>query len=221
MCGRFVRAQAAESYSDFFGVPDVPKLFASFNVAPTQPVLALRAEADDKEWSVLRWGLIPFWAKDMKTSFINARAETLAEKPAFRAALKRRRCLVIADGYYEWKTLGPKKKQPYYFRMKDEAPFAFAGIWDKWQGETEPIESCSLITTSANELSRAIHDRMPVMLRGAQAEAWIDPAIGDPAALVELLQPYPAEQMTCYAVGQAVGSVKNNGAQCIEPLTGA
>src|SRR5258708_29596672 len=128
MCGRFVRARASETYSDFFGVPDVGAFFASYNVAPTQQVLAIRVQDGAKAGMGLRWALIPSWAKDKKTVLINARADTLFEKPAFRAAAKRRRCLIIADGYYEWKAIG-KAKQPSYFRLADDAPIAFAGVW--------------------------------------------------------------------------------------------
>ncbi len=230
MCGRFVRAKMPEVYAKTFDLMGVPSMPSSYNVAPTQPVLAMRMNEAGKECAVLRWGLIPFWAKDKKMNFINARGDTLFEKPAFKAAAKRRRCLILADGYFEWKTLGPKKKQPFYFRLKGDAPFAFAGIWDTWtpphtqplsqegRGELEPIESCAIITTDANELSQPIHDRMPVMLRGAAAEAWLDPAVEELASLAHLLRPFAADDMTCYAVGPLVGNVKNNSPECIEPL---
>jgi len=217
MCGRFARRMLPASYEDAFDVADVPNV-PSCNVAPTQNVVVIRMDGEHKVCALIRWGLIPLWAKDKKTSFINARAETLFEKPAFRAAVKRRRCLILADGYFEWKAETPKKKQPFYFHLKDDAPFAFAGIWDVWKGEEEPLESCSIITTAANELSSAIHDRMPVMLRRPEADAWIDPAIEEPAALAELLRPYPAELMTRYPVGPAVGSFKNHGPECIAAL---
>src|ERR1700686_4744679 len=160
MCGRFVRVQSSETYSDFFGVPDVATFFASYNIAPTQQVLAIRVQDETKAGVSMRWGLIPSWAKDKKMLLINARAETLFEKPALRAAAKRRRCWIVADGYYEWKALGPRQKQPYYFRLKSAEPFAFAGVWETWKGEGDPIESCAIVTTEANELSRPVHDRM-------------------------------------------------------------
>ncbi len=216
MCGRFVRSKAPEAYGRLFGVAEVPNL-PSYNVAPTQPVVVIRMDGDRKACAVLRWGLIPLWAKDKKTSFINARADTLFQKPAFRAAVKRRRCLVLADGYFEWQTEG-KQKTPYYFHMKDEAPIAFAGIWDCWKGEGTPLESCAIITTDANELSRPIHDRMPVILRGQEAEAWIDPGVEEPAALIELLRPYAADAMMRDLVGAHVNSVKNNSPACIVPV---
>lgn len=205
-----------ESYEPAFAIEDVPNL-PSHNVAPTQPVVVVRMDDGGKACAVLRWGLIPLWAKDKKISFINARADTLFEKPAFRATVKRRRCLILADGYYEWKTVG-KKKQPFFFRLKEDKPFAFAGIWERWTKEVTPIESCAIITTEANELSRAVHDRMPVMLQRPEADAWIDPTAEEPAALAELLRPFPVELMTCYAVGQAVNSVKNNNPSCLEAI---
>jgi putative SOS response-associated peptidase YedK len=216
MCGRFVRSKAPEAYGQLFGVADVPNL-PSYNIAPTQSAVVIRVDGAQKACAVLRWGLIPLWAKDKKTSFINARADTLFQKPAFRAAVKRRRCLILADGYFEWQNEG-KKKTPYYFHMKDDGPIAFAGIWESWKAEGPPLESCAIITTAANELSRPIHERMPVILRGHEAEAWIDPAIEEPAALADLLRPYPAEAMVCDLVGAQVNSVKNNSPVCIQAV---
>jgi len=219
MCGRFVRARAPELYGQLFGVDSVPDI-PSFNIAPTQMIAVIRMQEDYKVCVSLRWGMIPFWAKDKKTSYINARGDTVASKPAFRAAFKKRRCLILADGYYEWKAEG-KKKQPYYYSMKDDQPIALAGIWDSWtnkdESDAQPIESCAIITTDANELAHVIHDRMPVILRGADATAWIDPEITDAFALQPLLRPFPADQMLCRAVGSYVNSVKNHGSACIEP----
>ena len=158
-------AKASETYGDLFGVRNVPDLTASYNIAPTQPVLAVRIEGEAKACVVLRWGLIPSWAKDKKMAQINARADTAAEKPMFRSAFKKRRCLIFADGYYEWKTIG-KQKQPFFFRLKDDGPFAFAGLWETWKGEGEPLETCTILTTDANDLTKAVHDRMPVILTG-------------------------------------------------------
>ena len=196
----------------------VMELPPNYNVAPTQPVLVARERDGIREGVAMRWGLIPSWAKDKKTSFINARSDTLAGKPAFRAAFKRRRCLILGNGYYEWKVAG-KQKWPFYFRMKDDKPFTFAGVWETWKGEEPAIESCSIITTDGNELTRDVHDRMPVILSGDDALAWLDPTIEDPTALLELLRPYPAEEMMAIPVSQLVNSVKNNNAQCIEPST--
>ncbi len=213
MCGRFVRHTKASVYAEMFAVESVPDV-PSFNVAPTQPVAIVRTADDRRECVLVRWGLIPFWSKDKKTGFINARADTVLQKPAFRNLVKNRRCLVLADGFYEWKIEG-KAKQPYYFHLRDGRPFAFAGLWDCWQGEADPIESCTIITTDANELSRPVHDRMPVILNRDGCAAWLDAAIEDAGALQNLLKPYAAAEMESYAVGALVGNVKNNQPECI------
>ena len=213
MCGRFVRHTKPSVYATLFEVDSVPA-GPSYNVAPTQQVAAVRLQDDRRECVLLRWGMIPFWAKDKKTSYINARAETVVTKPAFRNALNKRRCLVLADGYYEWRTEG-KAKQPFYFHLRDDQPFAFAGLWDRWKGEGDPIESCTIITTYANELSRPVHDRMPVMLTREGCALWLDPDIEDREALGELLKPYPADAMACYPVGTLVGNPRNNSPECI------
>jgi putative SOS response-associated peptidase YedK len=216
MCGRFVTAKAPSVYVTLFGIDAMPAT-PNYNVAPTQKVAAVRLVEDRREAVLLRWGLIPFWAKDKKTNFINARSETVLEKPAFRAAVKRRRCLIPADGYYEWRKEG-KAKLPVYYRRRDDQPFAFAGLWDCWKGEGEPLESFTIITTAANELARAVHDRMPVILTDQAAQLWLDPEIEDVAALAPLLAPYPAEAMDAYPVRPLVNSVKNNGPDLIVPL---
>src|SRR5262249_47450110 len=154
----------------------------SYNVAPTRQILVAREQDEKREGVAMRWGLIPSWAKDAKMAQINARSETAATKPMFRAAFKKRRCLILANGDYECeKTSQPK--QPYYCRMKDEKPFTFAGLWETWHGEGEPLETCAILTTDANTLAKKVHDRMPVILTGDNALAWIDPAIDDPKAL--------------------------------------
>jgi putative SOS response-associated peptidase YedK len=213
MCGRFVRHTKASMYAELFDVVSVPDL-PSFNIAPTQPVAIVRHTDDRRECVLVRWGLIPFWSKDKKTSYIIARADTVLQKPAFRSSVKKRRCLVLADGYYEWRTQG-KAKQPFYFHMRDDRPFAFAGLWDCWKGETEPIESCTIITTEANELSRPVHDRMPVIMTGNACAAWLDPEVEDTGVLQVLLKPYPADEMESYSVGAFVSNVKNNSPDCI------
>ncbi len=195
-----------------------------FNIAPTQTVLAVRQEkdADNPQGIFLRWGLIPSWSKDKKmaASLINARADTVAEKPVFRAAFKRRRCLVLADGFYEWKKGAAKKapKQPFHIRFKDERPFAFAGLWEFWKGEDEPepIESCTIITTDANETLAPLHDRMPVILEPRDYLRWLDPEPKDPAELKELLRPYAAKEMEAVAVNPIVNNSRNEGEQCLQ-----
>ena len=214
MCGRYVRKSPSATYAELFGVESVPGT-PSYNVAPTQAVAVVRLADDHREAVLMRWGLIPSWAKDMKMAQINARGDTVATKPMFRAAFKKRRCLVLADGYFEWKAAG-KKKQPYYFHRRDDKPFAFAGLWESWKGPDGQVESCAIITTDANELSNPIHNRMPVILPLAACTPWLDPSIEDPAPLAELLKPYPAGEMECYAVNPMVGNPRNNSPACVE-----
>lgn len=167
MCGRFTLRTPAKHIAEIFGLSDVFDLPHQYNIAPSQDVAAVRLNREGKkrELAMLHWGLVPFWAKDPKIGYrtINARAETLATKPSFRNAFKKRRCLIVADGFYEWqKTNG--KKQPFLIHMKDDRPFAFAGLWEHWKGDDEVIESCTIIVTEANDLMKPIHDRMPVIL---------------------------------------------------------
>src|SRR5258708_32718983 len=179
MCGRYTLAESPRKLAKRFDVPETPDLpfdGQRFNIAPTQqvPIVGLGKEA--REMTLARWGLIPSWAKDSKigNSLINARADTVAEKPAFRSAFKRRRCLIPADGFYEWKT-GEKVKQPYYIHLKDGQPFAFAGLWEQWEPpEGESVRSCAIITTDANDLMRPLHHRMPVILDPKHYATWLD-----------------------------------------------
>jgi putative SOS response-associated peptidase YedK len=214
MCGRYVRKSPSAVYAEMFGVDAVPGT-PSYNVAPTQSVAVVRPAGDHREAVLMRWGLIPSWAKDAKMAQINARGDTVATKPMFRSAFKKRRCLVLADGYFEWKATG-KQKQPYYFHRRDDKPFAFGGLWECWKGPDGPVESCAIITTDANEVSKAIHNRMPVILPMAACAPWLDTDVEDSAPLTELLKPYPADEMECYPVNTAVGNVRNNSPACIE-----
>jgi putative SOS response-associated peptidase YedK len=214
MCGRFVTHTKPSVYAELFDVESVPGK-PNYNVAPTQEVAAVRMRDDHRECVLLKWGLIPFWSKDGKQKFINARADTVIEKPAFRNSLKKRRCLILADGYYEWRTEG-KTKTPYYLHRRDNQPFAFAGLWDCWKGGPDPVESCTIITTDANELSRRIHDRMPVILEPTAWAFWLDPEVEEPAALQDVLKPFPSDAMECYAVNAMVGNVRNNCEACID-----
>jgi putative SOS response-associated peptidase YedK len=191
MCGRFVYFRTWADLRNTLGLLTAVDLPPNYNVAPTQQVPVLREHEGKREGVAMRWGLIPNWAKDKKAPQINARADTAATKPMFRAAFKKRRCLILADGYYEWKKAG-KEKQPYFYRMKEDQPFTFAGLWETWHGDGEPLETCTIITTDANELASAVHDRMPVILSGTDALAWIDPG-ADPAALAQLLRPFSSE----------------------------
>jgi putative SOS response-associated peptidase YedK len=171
---------------------------------------------------LLRWGLIPSWAKEKKiaASLINARSDTVATKPAFRAAFKRRRCLILSDGFYEWRKSASTQeapKQPFHIRMSDGSPFGFAGLWEHWSGENPPIESCTIITTDANDVVRPLHDRMPVILEARDYARWLDPATADPGVLQEMLRPYPADQMTAVAVNSYVNNARNEGEECLAP----
>lgn len=222
MCGRFTLTQSAEALAAVFHVQQRLDLEAQYNIAPTQNVVTLlhNAETNKPEFHKFRWGLIPSWAKDptISTKLINARAETIAEKPSFRSAFKQRRCLVVADGFYEWQR-HQGKKQPFYFQLGDEQPFGFAGLWEKWTNpDGEEISSCTIVTTAANELLQPIHDRMPVILSPQDYDLWLDPQQQKPQALQHLLSPYPASEMTAYPVSTLVNSAKHNSAECIIPL---
>lgn len=198
MCGRFVHFRKWADLRQTLSLTSAVDLPPNFNVAPTQQVPVVRAGAVGLEAVVMRWGFLPSWAKDKKLMQINARADTAAAKPMFRAAFKKRHCLILADGFYEWKKVG-KAKQPYFYRLRDDQPFTFAGLWETWPGGDEPADTCAILTTDANELARAVHDRMPVILNGPDALAWVDPST--PAdRLVHLLRPFPAEAMTAHPV---------------------
>jgi putative SOS response-associated peptidase YedK len=224
MCGRFTRTAASkETLADLLHLSDPPGLLPLFNIAPTQPVAAVRTnpESAKRELVELRWGLIPFWADDPKIGYrlINARAESAATKPSFRSAFKARRCLVVADGYYEWQKLDAKKKQPFYIHMKGGKLFAFAGLWDRWSPhDGQAVESCTILTTDANELNRPIHNRMPVIVDPADFGKWLDPA-ERPDVLQELLRPYPSESMEAYPISTFVNNPRNQGPECVKPLT--
>jgi putative SOS response-associated peptidase YedK len=199
----------------------MPWFAPSYNVAPqsVQPVVRTNRATGAREFALLRWGLVPFWAKDPKFGYstINARAEEAAAKPAFRDALKKRRCLVPADAFYEWQRIDPKNKKPFAFAMKSGEPYAFAGLWDRWQGkENETLETFTILTTDPNELMEPVHNRMPVIVEPKDYERWLDPETKDRPP-VDLLRPYPAERMRSWPVDQRVGNVRNNDAALLEP----
>lgn len=223
MCGRFTLITPAEALAEQFQLFEIPSLAPRYNIAPTQPVAAVRRVPGDgqRELVLLRWGLVPFWAKDpgIGARMINARSETVAEKPAFRAAFRRRRCLVPADGFYEWRRL-ERGKQPFYVRLRDERPFAFAGLWEHWEGPDEAaIDSCTLLTTEPNDLIRPVHSRMPVILAPKDYDLWLDPGVQKAELLRPLLRPYPSEGMLAYPISTWVNKPKNDSPRCIEPLT--
>lgn len=220
MCGRFTLRYAPSVFAQQLGLFDGPTWEPRFNIAPTQSVLVVRqhASAKNPEWAQLNWGLIPSWADDpsIGNRMINARAETVASKPSFRTAFKQRRCLVVADGFYEWQRLG-KAKQPYHFTLRDQQPFAFAGLWERWQQADRVIESCTIITTEANALLASVHERMPVILSPENARRWLDPQLREPSELEPLLRPYPADVMLATPVGTWVNSPSHEGMRCLQP----
>jgi putative SOS response-associated peptidase YedK len=218
MCGRFTQTSSPKVIAEIFHVLGVPELLpARYNIAPSQPVAAVRAGASGRELAFLRWGLIAPWAKDAKLAPINAKAETAPDKPMFRSAFRKRRCLIPADGYYEWQATGGKAKQPYLFIPKDGKPFAFAGLWESAEPEGEKIESCTILTTDANELAAQVHKRMPVILPPEAYAEWLDPANQDAASVQGLLLPYPADSMRSYAVSTWINNPRHDDARCVEP----
>jgi putative SOS response-associated peptidase YedK len=222
MCGRFTLIQTAEAIQDTFDIGNAPDLQPRYNIAPTQEVVTVLHDTDNdlRVAKLLRWGLIPSWSKDpsIATKLINARSETVAEKPSFRSAFKKRRCLIVADGFYEWqRTEG--KKQPFRFQLQDKQPFGFAGLWEQWQSPSgEEIHTCTILTTAANELMAPIHDRMPVILKPEDYDLWLDPQAQDPKMLQPLLQPFSTEAMTAYPVSTIVNSPKNNTPECVASI---
>jgi putative SOS response-associated peptidase YedK len=220
MCGRFTLTAPGQVLADLFRLTEVPTLEPRYNIAPTQPVAAVRSAPGGagRELVWLRWGLTSPWAlaPGSGSGLINARAETAADKPAFRRSLRQRRCLVPADGFYEWQAL-PGRKQPFHFRMCDGRPFAIAGLWEQWQGpDGKAVASCALLTTQANELVRPVHDRMPVILPPAAWDLWLDPRAQDPAALRPWLAPYFAEEMSACPVSTRVNNPRNEGPPAAE-----
>lgn len=238
MCARYTLKSTADVLQQEFELPELPELPPRYNIAPTQAVLAIReSDAGVREATFLHWGLIPSWAKDpgIGTKLINARSETLLEKPSYRVAFKRRRCLIPADGFFEWHEesefpetdlfgevtkSGKTYKQPMWFHRKDERPFAFAGLWEYWEtAEGGPIESCTIITTTANELLAQYHDRMPVILHREDYSAWLRKSDENANGLVSLLAPFPAEEMTAYDVTRKMSNPRYDFEDCIEPLS--
>ncbi len=223
MCGRFTLRAPASVVAEQFSLFEVEPFTPRFNVAPTQTVAAVRIAPEggnmQRELVWLRWGLIPSWAKDpaIGNRMINARSETAAEKPSFRTAMRRRRCLIAADGFYEWQRTGGRK-QPYFIRMKDDRPFAFAGLWESWTSpDGSEVFSCTILTTGPNELMRPIHDRMPVILAREDYDRWLDPAVERGEAVKPLLQPFPPGLMEAVPIGTYVNRPTNEGPECIEP----
>jgi putative SOS response-associated peptidase YedK len=222
MCGRFTLFEPDKVLAREFGVSDFAPGSPRYNIAPSQPVAAVRAASAGagRELALLRWGLIPSWSKDpaIGNRLINARAETAREKPSFRSAFRRHRCLVPTNGFYEWQRQ-ERGKQPYFVRMRDERLFAFAGLWDRWESPDKgAIETCTILTTAANAVLAPIHDRMPVILSPGEYDRWLDPALTDLDSLSPLLVPFPPEEMLAYPVSPRVNVPTVDDERCIAPL---
>lgn len=220
MCGRFSLTVGDRDIATEWNVHvpfDIP---ARYNIAPSQPVVVLLDDGE-RRLEQFQWGLVPHWAKDPKigSRMINARAETLFEKPAFRGPARRQRCLVLADGFYEWRKPNGGRKVPHYIRLKSGRPFGFAGIWARWEGGDGELMTCSIVTTEPNELMRRLHDRMPVIVPKDLEDRWLDPELGDPETLEAILKPYPADEMEHYAVSTVVNNPKHDAAECVQPAS--
>jgi putative SOS response-associated peptidase YedK len=220
MCGRFALFTSGEELRERYPFVD-PSLFEPrYNIAPTQSVAAVRSTAAGGELAFLRWGLIPSWSSDpaIGNKLLNVRAETVSEKPSFRSAFKRRRCLIPASGFYEWQQTGTRRKQPYFIRPRDGGLFSFAGLWEEWHDPRgEVVETCTILTTDANDLMRPLHDRMPVILDPMAAARWLD-AGADNASLHALLVPYPGGRMEAFPVNSWVSDPKHEGPRCLESV---
>ena len=214
MCGRFTQATEGEIIARVFDLAESPVLSPRYNIAPTQAVAVVRAREGGRRLDALRWGLVPSWAKDRTIGdrMINARAETLAEKPAFRSAFRARRCLIVADGFYEWQK-AEGRKQPHFITFRDRRPFGFAGLWERWDGDG-PVESCTIVTTTANEVLAPIHDRMPVILDREEFALWLDPKVTDTRRVAGLLRPYAPDLLEAYPVSLLVNNPANDSPAC-------
>jgi putative SOS response-associated peptidase YedK len=223
MCGRYRLSRRKQILEEHFdSVSGEEDWTPRYNIAPTQPVPIIRQHPREpvREMSLVRWGLIPSWSKDSSTAakMINARSETVSTLPAFRDAMKSRRCIIPADGFYEWQKKG-KTKQPYCFEVNDGKLFAFAGIWDRWKNPSgDMVETCSILTTTPNAVTSAVHDRMPVILDPEGYDLWLDPGMKNVNTASELLKPYDARSMRCYPVATRVNHVANDDEGCSAPV---
>jgi putative SOS response-associated peptidase YedK len=223
MCGRYRLSRRKQIVEEYFDTAsDAEDWTPRFNVAPTQPVPVIRQNPKEpvRELSLMRWGLIPSWATDPAAAarMINARSETAATKPAFRDALKSRRCLIPADAFYEWMRTG-KTKQPYCFEVGEGELFAFAGLWDRWKDPSGSwVKTCSILTTTPNSITAPVHDRMPVILDPDSYDLWLDPGMKDVSAASDLLKPFDARQMRCFPVSNRINSAVNDDPECCQPV---
>lgn len=227
MCGRFASTTPPDKLAAYFGaeapIVEDEEVAADYNVAPTRDVPAVRVRDDVRQLDYLRWGLVPRWAKDLRigSKMINARAETVATKNSFRSAFKKRRCIVAADGFYEWKRLDPKTKQPMYIHRVDGDPLAFAGLYERWVDAEQHREfhTCTIITTTPNNVMAPIHNRMPVLLAPSRWDEWLDPDNDNIDVLQQLLVPAPDELLATYAVSDQVNNVRNNEPGLLDPVS--
>ena len=223
MCGRYTLSTPSDLLKDLFELESVEPVSPRFNIAPTQEAAVVRVDPPGKQGrrlDLLRWGLVPFWAKDptIGNRMINARSETVAEKPAYRVSFRKRRCLVLADGFYEWQVTGGPK-QPYFFHRGDGLPFAMAGLWDRWDKDPDsPVESFTILTTNANEVVAPIHKRMPVILEAENHGRWLNPTFEDTGALTELLAPASEDVLETFPVSTYVNNPGNEGPECVAPI---
>jgi putative SOS response-associated peptidase YedK len=217
MCARFTLAVSGAELAERFGLLDIPTILPRYNIAPSQliPVIGSKAGGQGRGLAMFRWGFIPHWAPDdtgMKP--VNAKTETVASSVMFSDSFRNRRCLVPADGFYEWRTVA-KKKLPIRFRLKDHAPFAFAGLWDVWKGPKGAAFTCVILTTTPNELTATVHDRMPVILARDAEAVWLDPDMHDPERLLPFLKPYPANEMEANPANPAMNKATFEGPECL------
>jgi putative SOS response-associated peptidase YedK len=220
MCGRYAVITAPEAIRAMFGYAEMPNFPPRYNIAPTQPIAIVRLMDGKRQFALVRWGFIPSWVKDPKTVSLmfNARGETAAEKPAYRNAMKRRRCLVPADGFYEWKREG-ERKRPHFIRRRDAKPLAFAGLWEAWTGPNgEELETAAIVTTTANDTLKPLHDRMPVVVPPDAFDLWLDPN-ADPQMAASLMTPAPDDLLEACEVSSAVNRVANDDPSLLTPAS--
>lgn len=224
MCGRFTnKAESKDIEKEFkVGRKNANLFEPRYNIAPSQMIDVVFEPENERILSQLKWGLVPSWSKDASTSkgLINARAETLTEKPSFREAFKSHRCVIPASGFYEWQKKGTGAKQPYYFYLNDKEVFGFAGLWEEWLDKQtgELLETCTIITTEANEVLKPVHDRMPVILKPESYDEWLDTKVKDTDRLQKLLMPYPAKKMDSHAVSKSVNVPETDSDELIKPM---
>ncbi|SHM39651.1 SOS response-associated peptidase [Gracilibacillus kekensis] len=218
MCGRFTLETSKEVLESELNI-SIDEVLTSYNIAPTQKVLSIVGTDQGRKAGYLQWGLIPSWSKDAKigSKMINARSETVDQKPSFKNLLTRRRCLIVADSFYEWKRIS-NQKQPYRITVNEGRVFTFAGLWDRWESEDGEIVSCTILTTKPNNLMQSLHDRMPVILDEKAQEMWLDPSLKDKETLKGLLTPYNSEQMSAYPVSKKLNNPSVNDASLVEPI---